>query len=137
MIAKSRAVRLRIAKSAVDVLAAGPRDIVAMSKWANRGLIVLVPAFLILIIFLIQKRRDNQMYTAYEKVATGMNLASVEELLGSSGSAINFAEVPQSPSGHVVKGDTYYEWTDESGHKIIIAFANGCVHGKWYWEPDL
>jgi hypothetical protein len=108
-----------------------------MFKWANRGLIVLIPALLIVVLLLIQKRRDNRMYTSYEQVSAGMSLVRVEELFGRPGSAINREEVPQSPSGRVVKGDTYYTWTDDNDHKIIIAFVNGRVQNKWYWEPDL
>ena len=44
----------------------------------------------------------------YNQIAVGMDLARVEKQLGRPGSRIALEDVPQTRTGYVVKGDTYW-----------------------------
>jgi hypothetical protein len=112
----------------------------------KRSVPFLFAAFVVLGFLLVSRYRELRMYRAYNRITVGTDLASIQQMLG-PGSRIREVEVPRSMTGPfvdgvrtsqpVVKGDAYYEWTDENGRRIVIAFVGNCVKEKWYWEPDL
>jgi hypothetical protein len=103
-------------------------------------------------------------YCNYQRVQAGMNLEEVQALLG-PGTEIERRWVPQEvrpkpgvvvpPPGPnatvrdypvvevpVVDGDRFFRWEADapwlqSGAYIIIAFRDGKVCDKTYWEPSL
>ena len=70
------------------------------------------------------------------KIKVGMILDEVEAILGPG----TKAEQPPEEQGRgpVIHGDHFYRWEScKSGQEIYLAFKNGKVYEKWYWEPSL
>lgn len=117
-------------RNAVDLMT---NRMATMAKWI---VTISIPVSLVMLYLVVQKRREDRMQVAYERIVIGMDLASVESLMGSSGTPIVRGELPRTRNGYVVHGDTFYEWTDDYGNSAIIAFVEDRVHDKRYRETD-
>ncbi len=86
----------------------------------------------------------------FNRIEYGMTLAEVEEILG-PGRELRPHEVPDIRNGPVRPGDQVYKWSEtraseDNGQfktvgrgerRICVAFRNGKVCDKTFWEPSL
>lgn len=70
------------------------------------------------------------------KIKIGMTLAEAEAILGPGVQAERPLE--EQGRGLVIHGDHFYRWSNfKCGQEIYLAFKNGKVCDKYYWEPSL
>ena len=84
-------------------------------------------------------------YCDFKRVEIGMTLQEVEAILG-PGREISAKELPGEPDFDepdldkrvkpVVQGDRFFEWLG-GGAEVFVAFRDGRVCDKWYWEASL
>ena len=75
-------------------------------------------------------------YINYQRIAKGMSIVEVEELLGSSGTEVKASQVLLLNQKPVVRGERYFRW-DAEIRRIYVSLNNDVVAEKYYWSPSL